>query len=140
MASTLHLKGIEQAFLGNINFESDTIKLAFMATTFTPDAVNDSFYSDVSAEVASGSTNQTLAGKDIRIDGANSRVEFDADNISVASQTFVTDKVLIYKDTGVASTSPVIATLDIVEGTLSPVGGTIAINFNTEGLFAITSS
>ena len=31
MASVLHLKGIEQAFLGNIDMESDTIKMAFMA-------------------------------------------------------------------------------------------------------------
>lgn len=138
--SVLHLKGIEQAFLGNINFESDTIKLAFMAPTYTPDVVNDSFYSDVSAEVASGSTNQTLAGKDIRIDGANSQVEFDADDISVASQTFTTDKVLIYKDTGTPATSPVIATIDIAEGTLSPVAGTITITFNAEGIFAINDN
>jgi hypothetical protein len=139
MASTLHLKGIEQAYLGNIDFESDTIKLAFMDTGYTPNAGTDSFYSDISASVASGSTDQTLAGKDIRIDTGNSRVEFDADDVSVASQTFSTNKVTIYKDTGTPATSPLIATIDIAEGTLAPIVGTISISFNTEGIFAINN-
>lgn len=140
MASVLHLKGIEQAFLGNIDLENDTIKLAFMATSYTPAPTTDSFYSDISASIASGSTDQTLSNVDVRIDTGNSRVEIDADDVSVAGQTFSTNKVLIYKDTGSVLTSPVIATLDIASGTLSPVAGTITINFNTEGLFAIASA
>lgn len=138
--SILHLKGIEQAFLGNIDMENDTIKLAFMAPAYTPNAGTHSFYSDISASIASGSTDQTLTNVDIRIDTGNVRVEMDADDVSVASQTFTTDKVLIYKDTGSASTSPIIATIDIAEGTLSPVSGTITITFNAEGLFAINDN
>lgn len=135
--STLYLKGIEQAFLGNIDMEADTIKLDYMATSYTPDAGTDEFYSDVSASVASGAPTETLASVDVRIDTGNARVEIDAADVTEATITTTTDKFIIYKDTGVAATSPLIACIDIAEGTLSPVAGTLSVTFNTEGIFAI---
>lgn len=139
--STLYLKGIEQAFLGNIDFETDTIKLAYMATSYTPNVTTENFYSDVSANTASGAPSPiTLANVDIRIDTGNTRVEFDADDVSSSTITTTTDKFIIYKDTGVASTSPLIACIDIAEGVLSPVAGTLAVTFNSEGLFAINAT
>lgn len=138
--STLYLKGIEQAFLGNIDCENDTIKLKYMQTGYTPNAGTDQFLSDVSASEASGAPTETLANVDIRIDTGNARVEFDADDVTENSITTTTDKFIIYKDTGVASTSPLIACIDIAEGTLNTVSGTLAITFNAEGLFAISAT
>lgn len=138
--STLYLKGLEQAFLGNINCESDTIKLKYMQTSYTPDVTTENWLSDVSASEASGAPTETLANVDIRIDTANSRVEFDCDDVSEASITCTTNKFIIYKDTGTASTSPLIACIDIAEGTLSPISGTLALSFNAEGLFAISAT
>ena len=135
--STLYLKGIEQAFLGNIDCEGDTLKLAYMSTSYTPNAGTDQFYSDVSASVASGAPTETLANVDIRIDTGNARVEFDCDDVTESGITTTTDKFIIYKDTGTPATSPLIACIDIAEGTLSPVSGTLAITFNAEGIFAI---
>lgn len=138
--STLYLKGIEQALLGNINLESDTIKLKYMQTGYTPNAGTHAFLSDVSASEASGAPTETLANVDVRIDTGNSRVEIDADNVTESSITTSTNKFIIYKDTGVAATSPLIACIDIAEGTLSPVAGTLALTFNVEGLFAINAT
>lgn len=138
--STLYLKGIEQAFLGNIDCENDTIKLKYMDTAYTPDAGTDQFLSDVSASEASGAPTETLANVDIRIDTGNSRVEFDADDVTENSITTTTDKFIIYKDTGTAATSPLIMCIDIAEGTLTPVSGTLAITFNAEGLFSISAA
>lgn len=138
MASTLYLKGIEQAFLGAINLESDTIKLKYMQTSYTPAPTTESWLSDVSASEASGAPTETLAGKDVRIDAANNRVEFDATDVTENGITCTTNKFIIYKDTGNAATSPLIACVDIAEGTLSPVAGTLAITFNAEGIFAVT--
>ena len=138
--STLYLKGIEQAFLGNIDCENDTIKLKYMATSYTPNAGTDAFLSDVSASEASGAPTETLANVDIRIDAGNSRVEFDADDVTENSITTATDKFIVYKDTGVEATSPLIACIDIAEGTLAPVAGTISVTFNAEGIFAISAA
>ena len=140
MADGLYLKGIEQMGLGNVNMESDTIKLAPMATSYTPNYTTESFWSDVSASLASGATAVTLASKTFDIDTGNSRVEFDAADVSESSQTFSTDKFVIYKDTGVASTSPLICCIAFSEGTLSPVAGTFAITVNAEGFFSIPSA
>ena len=140
--STLYLKGIEQMMLGNINLESDTIKLKYMDTTYTPDVTTENFLTDVLASEATGTNvpTETLANVDVRIDTENTRVEVDADNVSEASVTTSTDKFIIYKDTGVEATSPLIACIDIAEGTLNPVAGTLSISFNAEGLFAINAT
>jgi len=138
--STLYLKGIEQMMLGQINLESDTIKLKYMQTSYSPNLTSHNFLSDVSASEASGAPTETLANKDVRIDTANSRVEFDCDDVTENTITCTTNKFIIYKDTGVASTSPLIACIDIAEGTLNPVAGTLAITFNAEGIFAVTPS
>lgn len=136
--STLYLKGLEQIFLGNVALESDTIKLKYMATTYTPAPTTENFLSDVSASEASGAPTETLASVDVRIDAANSRIEIDAADVTETGITTTTNKFIIYKDTGNAATSPLIACVDITEGTLSPIGGTLAITFNAEGIFSIS--
>lgn len=138
--STLYLKGIEQAFLGNINLESDTIKLKYMSTSYTPNVTTENWLSDVSASEAAGAPTETLTTVDVRIDTGNTRVEVDADDVSEASITTTTNKFIIYKDTGTASTSPLIACIDIAEGTLNPISGTLALTFNAEGIFAINAT
>ena len=138
--STLYLKGIEQAFLGNIDCENDTIKLKYMDPAYTPNVATENFLSDVSASEASLAPTETLTSVDIRIDTGNTRVEFDAADVTENSITTSTNKFIIYKDTGVASTSPLIACIDITEGTLAPVSGTLALTFNAEGLFAINAT
>ena len=140
MASTLYLKGIQQFGQGNIDWENDTIKLKYMATSYTPNPDTENFLSDVSASEASGAPTETLANAAVNIDTTNDRVEFDADDVTESGITTTTNKFIVYKDTGVASTSPLIACIDIAEGTLSPVGGTLAITFNAEGIFSISTT
>lgn len=135
MASTLHLKSLEIAL--DAVLALGTPKLSFMATTFTPDAGTDQYFSDISAEVASGTTAVTLASVVTTIDTVNARVELDTADPSLSTITATTNKYCIWVDTGVAATSPVLATIDIVEGTLSPVAGTLGITVNAEGHFAL---
>lgn len=133
--STLHLKSLELAL--DAVLALGTPKLSFMATSFTPNAGTHQYFSDISAEVASGTTAVTLAGVATTIDTGNARVEFDTADPSLATVTATTNKYCIWVDTGAAATSPVIATIDIVEGTLSPVAGTLSITVNAEGHFAL---
>lgn len=139
MASVMYNFGKGEILKGNIDLVNDTIKAAFMATTYTADVDAHDYYSDVSASVASGSTDQTLASKTVTVDDTNNRAEFDAADLSVADETISggTNKIVIYKDTGNAATSPLIACIDIAEGTLTPIAGTLAITWNAEGIFAI---
>lgn len=137
--SAFYLSGKKKVMEGSIALLTDTIKVAFMAPGYAPNIDTEDFYDDISASIAAGSADQTLASKALNIDTANDRVEFDASDISIASETISggTDMMVIYKDTGVAGTSPLIAYIDIAEGTLSPVNGTLSITWNAEGIFAI---
>lgn len=138
MADGLFTKGLEQFGLGDIHWDTDTIKLAFMATSYTPDYDAHSFYSDISGSVASGTTDLTLANASVNI--ATGTVRFDTDDASDTNITASTDKVVIYKDTTDAATSPLIGCFAISEGTLSPVDGTLSITVPANGFFALNSA
>ena len=133
--STLHLRALKQGL--DAVLALGTPKLSFMATGFTPNAVTQAFWSDVSASRATGTTDVTLASITTTVDAGNARMEFDTANPSLTTITTTTNKYTIWVDTGVAATSPVLATIDIVEGTLSPISGTLGITVNAEGHFAL---
>lgn len=135
MASTLHLKALEIQL--DAILALGTPKLSFMATSFTPNAGTHQYFSDISASVASGTTAVTLASVTTTVDTGNARVELDTADPSLASVTASTNKYCLWVDTGVAATSPVLATIDIVEGTLSPVAGPLSITVNAEGHYAL---
>jgi hypothetical protein len=135
--SVFYNNGKGELFKANIDLESDIINLAFMATSYTPDIDAHGYWSDISSSLASGTSVQTLGSKTVTVDNTNNRAEFDAANVSIAGVTAETDKFVLYKNTGVAATSQLICCIDIAEGTLRPIGGTLGINFNAEGIFAI---
>jgi hypothetical protein len=135
MASTLHLRALKIQL--DAVLALGTLKLSFMATSFTPNSNTHQYFSDISASVAAGTTAVTLASVTTTIDSVNNRVELDTANPSLSTITATTDKYSLWVDTGVAATSPVLATIDIVEGTLNPVAGPLSITVNAEGHYAL---
>lgn len=139
MASGAYLKGEEQKGLGNINLESDTIKLYPMAITHTFDFVNDNFVSDIIADIASGASAITLTSVTYNIDTGNTRLEFDFADVSEASQTFISNKFIIADtQTGSDSTSPLLYGIEHTQ--VSPLNGPYVITVPSEGLVQYTSS
>jgi hypothetical protein len=136
--STLHLKSIE--LMLDAVLALGTLKLSPMATTFVPNSATDQYYSDISAELASGAAAVTLTGVVTTIDSVNNRVELDTDNATTGTITTTTNKYALWVDTGVAATSPVLATIDLVEGSVSTVSGTITFTVNAEGHFALKAA
>lgn len=135
MASTLHLRALKIQL--DAILALGTPKLSFMATSFTPNSNTHQYFSDISASVASGTTAVTLGSVTTTIDSGNNRVELDTADPSLATVTASTNKYCLWVDTGVAATSPVLATIDIVEGTLTPTAGTLSITVNAEGHYAL---
>lgn len=136
--STLHLRALKIQL--DAVLALGTPKLSFMATSFTPNSNTHQYFSDISASVASGTTAITLASVTTTIDAVNNRVELDTANPSLSTVTATTNKYCLWVDTGVAATSPVLATIDIVEGTLSPVAGTLSVTINAEGHYALRAA
>lgn len=108
----------------------DTIKCALVTSSYTYSAAHTN-YSQVSANVLG--TPQTLASKTVTGGVADAA---DPQFTGVSSGTV--HSVVIYKDTGTASTSTLICFLDTGTGfDLVANGGTITVTFNASGIFKV---
>lgn len=121
MANKFYPLGKEKMLRGQINWEADTIKVALTTSDYTYSDTHE-FLSSLSTAVLA--IPQALANKTV-----TSGV-FDANDIAFTSvPTGSTVKALVvFKDTGVTSTSPLLAYLDAVTGfPMATFGGDISI-------------
>ena len=133
MANALYAKGKEKILAAAINFVDDTIKVALVKNTYPQDLTNDEFFSAIATYVVG--TPQTLASKTI------TNGVFDAADVTYttvpAGSTL--EGVVIYKDTGVAGTSALLAYIDNIAGfPLATNGGDITIQWDN-GAYKIFS-
>lgn len=111
----------------SVNSSSDTIKCAVVDKTadYTYSAAHQ-FKSSVTSYAAT--TDQTLANK------ATTLGLFDADDITFSavsqSSTKTIGALVIYKDTGTAATSPLIAYIDGFTA-ITPNGGDVAVSWDS---------
>lgn len=123
-----------------IDHEADTIKLALVSSSYTPDIDTHQFFSDITNEVSgTGYTagGFTLAGKAVTVDTTNNRAELDATDLTNTSTTISNVRyAILYKSTGVASSSPLIGYFDL-DGNQSSIGGDFSFTWNAEGIINI---
>ena len=133
MANALYGLGKQKLLTAALNLSSDTIKVALVKTAYTPNLATDEFYSTISANVVG--TPQTLGTKTVTLGVFDAA---DATFSAVAGGNTLLG-VAIYKDTGVAATSPLIALLDTITGfPLATNGGDIQIVWDS-GTYKIFS-
>lgn len=133
MANALYAKGKEKILAAAINFVDDTIKVALVKNTYPEHLTNDEFFSAIATYVVG--TPQTFASKTI------TNGVFDAADVTYttvpAGSTL--EGVVIYKDTGVAGTSALLAYIDDITGfPLATNGGDITIQWDN-GAYRIFS-
>lgn len=109
----------KNSFSPLVDFANDTLKVALLANTYTPDIDTHDFFDDVVAHelsTAHGYTagGATIAGKSITVDTANNKVVFDCTDPSwTIDATGITCRyAVLYKSTGDNATSPLIAVWD----------------------------
>ena len=127
--SVLYPKAKENLLKGNIDMVNDTIKVALIDTgTYTYSAAHE-FYSSVSGVVG---TPEILTSKTV-LNGV-----FDAANPTYSAVTSSSiEALIIYVDSGTASTSELIAYIDSGTGLpVTPTGGVIIITWDTN-IFAL---
>lgn len=121
MANRLYAKGAEKILSGAINFPADTIKISLVINSYVENLDTDEFYTSISANVIGA--NVTLAGKTV------TGGKFDANDplwAAVAAGSVI-ECFVVWKDTGVAATSPLIARIDAASGLpFATNGGDIA--------------
>lgn len=137
MANALYVafrNGVLGSHATRVDLDADTIKVALIDHgTDTPNVTTDDFYNDISAGLV-GSLSSALTTKTI---GTVAAGVFDADNVTfTAVSGNSVESVNILKDTGVGTTSDLIAYFDTGTGLpVTPNGGDITVTWNASGIF-----
>lgn len=117
MASAIYNSAKKKLIDGTIDIDTNTIKVALLSSSYTPNIDTHVFFSDLSNELATASGytagGLSLANKSVTIDTGNDRAYFDADDATwSASGTLTWRYAVIYMSTGTAGTSPLIGYID----------------------------
>lgn len=121
---------------GSIDLDTDTIKVALVTSTYTPDQDVHDFFDDITNEVTgTGYTagGATLASKTVSADTTDNEGVFDAADVTWTTSTITARGAVIYKSTGTASTSALICYLDFTSDQ-SSTAGDFTIQWNAEGI------
>lgn len=122
-----------------VDFDTDTIKVALTTATYTPNQDTHDFFNDVTNEVVgTGYTagGATLGTKSVTYDTASDQVRLDAADTTWGSSTITARYAVVYKDTGTASTSPLMALVDF-GADVSTTAGTFQITWDPTGIVVI---
>lgn len=125
MANRLYDLGRESFLKGEISWSGDNIKACLVdSASYTPNTATDQFLSDLSGVVA---TSGNLASK-TTTDGVA-----DAADVTFSSVTGnQSEYIVVYQDTGVSTTSRLIALVDTATGLpVTPNGGDIVVQWDS---------
>lgn len=132
MASSFYPSALTSLLKGDIDLESGTVKAALVDTGVYTFSTAHDFYDDVSAGVAG--TPATLSSKTFT-DGVFDAADVTISAVAAAGSVDSVNAVVIYVDTGTASTSPVVAYLDGLALALN--GSDIEVAWDASGIFAL---
>lgn len=124
---------------GSVALLTDTIKVALLTSGYTPNIKTDTFFADINTNESSGTGytagGNTLGSPTVTTDTVNDRGVFGAANTTWANSTIANARyAVIYKSSGTASTSPLIAVLDF-GSTQSTNGDSFVIAWSASGIF-----
>lgn len=146
MANSIVYGQFKKRQMGNngtvVDLDTDTIKIILMNATYA--ALSDAtkqgheFYSDVSSNEVGASGTYSLGGPTLGTITSTQTAgtyTFDAaDPSAFTGATIAAAGAIVYKSTGTASTSPLIAYLDF-GGTITSTAGTFTLTLNGSGIF-----
>ena len=143
MSSKLYGSFLVKALNKEVDFDSDTIKVALLTNAYTPNQDTHDYFDDVVAnEVAAtgGYTSGgiTLANKTITYDSGTNVIKLDADDVTWSASTITARYAVVY-DASPASdaTRPLIGYVDFGSDQSSS-SGNFTITWDATGIVRIT--
>jgi len=142
MASKLYGQFVQAAFNKEIDFDSDTIKVALLTNAYTPDQDAHNYFDDVVAHEVTGTGytagGNTLANKTNTYDSATNVIKLDADDTTWASSTITARYAVIYDATPATNaTRPLIGYVDFGSDQSSS-NGNFTITWDSTGIVRVT--
>lgn len=136
MASVIYNSFKRDIMNGGIDLDTDTIKVALVTSSYTPNQDTHDNFDDVTNEVSGtgySAGGASLANKTVTADTTDDEGVFDADDVTWPTSTITARGAVIYKSTGVASTSKLICYIDFGSDQISSAGD-FTIAWNSEGI------
>jgi hypothetical protein len=141
MASKLYGQFLLKALNKEVDFDSDTIKVALLTSSYTPDQDAHDYFNDVSTYEATGTGytagGNTLASKTATYDSGTNVIVLDAADVTWSSSTVTARYAVVYDSTGTASTSALIGFVDFGSDQ-SSTNGNFTITWDSTGIVRIT--
>ena len=141
MASKLYGNFLKLALNKEVDWDTDTIKVALLSNAYTPDQDTHDYFNDVSANEVTGTGytagGATLASKTITYDSGSNVITLDAADTTWSSSTITARYAVVYGSTGTSSTSPLIGYVDFGSDQSSS-NGNFTITWDATGIVRIT--
>lgn len=142
MPSKLYGQFIQQSFNKEIDWDSDTIKVALLTNTYTPDQDGHNYFDDVVSFEVTGtgytSGGATLANKTNTYNSATNVIVLDADDVTWASSTITARYAVIYDATPATNaTRPLVGYVDFGSDQSSS-NGNFTITWDSTGIVRVT--
>lgn len=142
MASKMYGQFLAKALNKEVDWDSDTIKVALVSGSYTPNQDSHDYWDDVSANEVSGTGytagGLTLAGKTITYDSANNVVILDANDAVWSSSTITARYAVIYDDAGATSSQKVLIGYVDFGSDQSSTNGNFTVTWDATGIARIT--
>ncbi|CAB4158629.1 hypothetical protein UFOVP712_16 [uncultured Caudovirales phage] len=142
MASKLYGNFVVKSFNKEIDWDSDTIKVALLTNAYTPNQDGHDNFDDVVANQVTGtgytSGGITLANKTNQYNSATNVIVLDADDVTWASSTITARYAVIYNATPATdATRPLIGYVDFGSDQSSS-NGNFTITWDSTGIVRVT--
>lgn len=137
MANIIYNSFKKNIMNGAIDLDTDTIKVALVTSSYTPNADTHEDMADVTGEVANGNGyttgGATLANKTVTADTTDDEGVFDANDVTWSTSTITARGAVVYKSTGTAANDLLICYFDFGADKSSSAGN-FTITWNAEGI------
>ena len=142
VSAKLYGNALLNAMEAEWDWVDDTIKVMLCTSSYTPDQDTHDYKDDVTNEVSgNGYTagGATLANASLGYTAGTNVIKLDGDDVTWSSSSITARYAVIYKDSGVAGTSPLIAYIDFGEDKTSD-NGNFTIEWHADGIAKVTVS
>lgn len=142
MPSKLYGNFLAKALNKEVDWDSDTIKVALLSSSYTPNQDTHDYFDDVSAYEVTGTGyttgGQTLGSKTVTYDAANNVIILDAADTTWSSSTITARYAVVYDDSGATAASKALIGYVDFSSDQSSTNGNFTITWDATGIVRIT--
>lgn len=142
MASKMYGSLIAKAFNKEVDYDTDTIKVALVSSAYVPNQDTHDYWDDVAANEITGTGytagGQALTGKTVTYDAATNVTVFDANDAVWENTTLTARYAVIYDDSGATNAQKALLGYVDFGSDQSSANGAFTVTWDATGIIRIS--